>query len=240
MDFKSLKKAFIRAVQASFGNTAKNALPCSHIDDLFDLDTDIYVEAPGKQWIPKLYMGLNADRAQNLGPAFVYYTHPGHTVPKPAGAEGILQEFDEDAIPASSAIIVSTQDLPEGQDMTLVIRNDINNANEIFSAMIFGMHCTRRADGFVKFHKIVMPEVGEKGEIKSMRNVDLFDRDDITRALAFAGLCVEQMVHRSAPSLYTNLKTVMKSLIDHTCLPWKSAMPKNEPKSPDSGGPTGL
>ena len=94
--------------------------------------------------------------------------------------------------PLSSGIICAAhQNWNKKAEQALVIRKDVKDITEY--PFVFAIHTIQESDNALTIKKIMLPIFDKNGNFKDLKKMPL-TKENITRALAYAELCVEQLM----------------------------------------------
>lgn len=196
MGTRSLKDSFVQAVSGILGLKERPALPYAHVVNIFGFASDRFVTERHKEWDIRHYLKQDLGRTDSFAPGRVFYADPADkiSIRQPWPPDSIYEEPPPVEVLVSPAIMAFEDKHDFGRTLMVVIRDRVRDVEKPFDTMVFGLYGTRKGDGRIKLHKILVPEINSARQMTGLRKVDLHDRNDIAGALAYAKLCVDQLM----------------------------------------------
>ncbi len=205
----------------------KPAFAYAHLVRLFNFHDEGYVTVPGKQYVVRNHFNMSSAQSVAFGPIRTFYADPGDV-----SRSRVVQDTDsiEREIPGDpvsmSAGILANEDISEfGHRLMVVIRDRLRDPELEYDTMVFGLYGSRSRDGHVKLRKMLVPKIDNANRMTGLREVDLYDCDDVARALSYAHLCVAQIMGGEGFNPRDNMKAVMADQPELQTIPWKKPPP---------------
>ncbi len=227
MQQKTLAARFSESVWSFLHLKEKPRLAYAHIMRLFDFSSDRYVTEQARESEMRIFLNIHSPRSAmtDTGPARVFYADPDDcfAMPDRAGSSSIYPVTVQKT-PRSAAILAHEGGTEFGRTLIVLIRDRLQNPGKPYDNTVrFALYGTRRDDGYIKLHKMLVPEIDGANRMTGLRRVDLSDYDDIARGLSYARLCVAQLMGGEGFNPRDNMKTVMAGPAEAGLIPWKKA-----------------
>lgn len=183
-------------------------LPYSHIQNIFKLTNKHYISEDSLLHGITRYIVGTADilRGPHNGPVKAFFTDPSKqeiidTNINPHSDRPLEPVYS----PLSSGIVCAEyKTFNDKNEIALTIRKDINHIDQ--NAVIFALRGIINDDNSFTIKKLMIPRQDKNGGVTAVKSVSL-SADNITRALAYAALCAEQIINYEQLTAEENLST---------------------------------
>lgn len=185
-------------------------IPYAHISTVFKLENSQYEnkERSDMHGVIRFKLGTSDYlRGPHYGPTQTYFSDPTKTLEIEEEPQSPFYDgpnlFENAILPASPGILCAKYKTWNRKDeIALTIRGNVTHPDQ--DPVIFAMLGVKDHDDNFTFKKIMIPRHGTEGQILPVKDIPV-TAENITRALAYAGMCTEQLLETPPFNPFANL-----------------------------------